>query len=158
MSSYYIQKNFLSEKYCNYLIDMFTNNEKYYGKHHNMTKFIELDYFMHLDPIKKLYGKLSRHCINNLNKDSFINFTQIVKWRSGSYQEKHIDFDYHPYTSIIYLNDNFDGGETVVGSKKITPERGKILSFTGNKIIHEVFEVKNGTRYTVPVWYKCENF
>jgi hypothetical protein len=157
MSSYYIQKNFLSDKFCNYLIDLFVSNEEYQG-HHITTREIQLIDFIHLDPIKKLYAMLSRYSINNLNKNSFVNYAQIVEWKSGSHQGKHFDFDFHPYTSIIYLNDNFDGGETVVGDKKITPERGKILSFTGNKIIHEVLEVKNGTRYTVPVWYKCENF
>jgi hypothetical protein len=157
MSSYYIQKNFLTESHCKYLIDLFVNNEQHQG-YHLTTRQIELNEFMHLDPVKKLHSMISRYSINNLNKDSFINYAQVVQWKPGSHLGKHIDLDFHPYTSIIYLNDNFDGGETVVGDKKISPEKGKILSFAGNKIMHEALEVKNGTRYTVPVWYKCENF
>jgi len=153
---YHIQKNFLSKHYCNYLIDLFKKNEKKHESH-GRTTLIVLDEYFYLDPVKKLFAIISNHGIDNLDQSCFINYMQIVEWKSESYQPKHLDLYDHPYTSIIYLNDDFEGGETVVGDDKIIPETGKILSFNGNKIIHEVLKIKSGTRYTVPVWYKSIN-
>jgi len=155
--SYHIKQQFLCKNYCNYLIELFKNNQNLTIVH-EMTTLINLHDFMHLDPIKKLYGMISKHCIDNLSSDAFINYMQVVEWKSGSSQGEHFDFDFHPYTSIIYLSDDFDDGETFVGNEKIKPESGKILSFAGNKTPHGVLEVKNGTRYTVPIWYKEGKF
>ena len=69
------------------------------------------------------------------------------------YQDEHIDFDHHTFTSILYLNDDFEGGQTVVGDKIIKPEKGKIIFFNGNQIKHKVLPIESGTRYTNPTWY-----
>ena len=87
-------------------------------------------------------------------KDYEINYFEIVKWLQNESQDKHKDFSFHPYTSILYLNDNFKGGETVVDDKVIKPEKCKLISFEGNKIIHGVNTITKGERYTVPCWYK----
>ena len=150
---YHTQKNFLSKYYCNYLIDLFKKNEKDYQTHRTTT-YINLDNYLEFDPVKKLFAIISKHGIDNLDKNCFINYMQVVEWKPESYQPKHYDFNHHPYTSIIYLNDDFDGGETVVGNEKVKPEMGKILSFNGSKILHEVLKINSGVRYTVPVWYK----
>ena len=64
-----------------------------------------------------------------------------------------MDFDYHSHTSILYLNDDYKGGETVVGDKVIKPKKGKIILFEGNKIKHQVLQIRSGIRYTNPTWY-----
>lgn len=157
MEKFYYKKNFLSQKECEYLINFFNQNQNNWSSH-RCTLLIDLHNFMHVDFMKQLYGKISKHCIDNLDENCYINYHQIVKWGVNCHQPKHLDFDYHQYTSIIYLNDNFIGGETVVGRKIIRPETGKIISFTGNRTIHEVLEVTDGIRYTLPVWYKVDNF
>ena len=40
----------------------------------------------------------------------------------GHNKGKENNFDYHPYSTIIYLKD-FEGGETVVGEKTISPKK-----------------------------------
>ena len=35
----------------------------------------------------------------------------------------------------------------------IKPKTGKIITFSGSEHEHEVFEVKNGNRYTIAAWY-----
>ena len=67
------------------------------------------------------------------------------------------DFDYHPYTSILYLNDNYTGGETIVDGTTIIPEKNKLIGFEGDKMTHSVNEITEGTSYTIPCWYKHAN-
>ena len=38
--------------------------------------------------------------------------------------------------------------------KPIIPEKNKLIGFEGNKIIHKVNEIKKGSRYTLPCWYR----
>ena len=101
---------------------------------------------------KVLLSKLN-YLIKSYFKDSLINYSQIVEWPEKSSQDEHIDTYYHPFTSIIYLNDNYSGGETVVGGKILKPKKGKIVLFDGNKVKHQVLEISSGIRYTNATWY-----
>jgi hypothetical protein len=59
-------------------------------------------------------------------------------------------------SSVMYLNDNYDGGEIeFVNSKvKIKPESGSIIFFPSNFLyIHEVHPITDGFRYSMPHWY-----
>ena len=77
-----------------------------------------------------------------------------VKWNTNQSQGTHQDFDYHPLTSILYLNDDFEGGETFVEDKIIKPKKGLMISFEGDKLKHGVKKIRKGIRYTIPCWYK----
>jgi predicted 2-oxoglutarate/Fe(II)-dependent dioxygenase YbiX len=58
-------------------------------------------------------------------------------------------------TSITYLNEDFDGGRSVMyDGTKIKPKTGRTLIFDGNKYIHGVEPILKGERYTLPIWYK----
>lgn len=87
---------------------------------------------------------------------------QLIKWPIGSLQEPHADAEYddhseHPspwreYSSIIYLNDNFEGGETYFVNKNLSvrPESGHLLTFPCTlEYKHGVSEVKDNVRYTI---------
>lgn len=105
------------------------------------------------DIVKKILAKITNHSTAILS-DCFIHYAQIVKWNIGSYQPTHLDFDYHDLTSIIYLNDDYQGGETVVDGNTLVRETGKIITFTGNIIEHSVNPVSEKERYTLAIWYK----
>ena len=49
---------------------------------------------------------------------------------------------------IIYLNDDFSGGETTVVDKTIKPRRGMALLFR-HELLHEGRAVKSGTKYVM---------
>jgi predicted 2-oxoglutarate/Fe(II)-dependent dioxygenase YbiX len=49
---------------------------------------------------------------------------------------------------IMYLNDDFTGGETAVMDKLITPRRGRALFFL-HELLHEGRPVKSGTKYVM---------
>ena len=108
---------------------------------------------MHVPIIKNIHNKLEKFA-KSVNKKYTINYFQIVKWPTGENQDRHIDFEYHPFTSILYLNDDFVGGETIVGKKSFKPIKNTIIGFEGNKIKHEVRKIKKGIRFTIPCWYK----
>lgn len=104
------------------------------------------------DPLKFLKSRFQNY-IYSLDKHAFINYCKIVRWPKNSYQPKHLDFHYHSYTSILYLNNNSNGGELIVDNKTFLPKQGSLISFQGNLLIHEVKKVLED-RYTVSVWYK----
>jgi hypothetical protein len=60
------------------------------------------------------------------------------------------------YTSLIYLNDNFTGGELVFPDRDVViiPKRGLFVGFPSNhKFVHAVPKVISGKRYSLPVWF-----
>lgn len=103
-------------------------------------------------PIKKIY--------NNIYKGVVVDWLEIVKWPSNSYQNLHLDKASNKtvLTSITYLNENYSGGETYFKDGTIIkPKTGRTLIFDGMHYVHGVKTIKKGTRYTLPVWYKrCE--
>lgn len=104
--------------------------------------------------------------------DLIVNFVDIVSCYDGHRQGIHADaFDLStgkPYksknlrerafTGILYLNDDFTGGETIFPKlhRKVTPETGTLAIFSSN-IFHQhgVTEVRLNTnipRYTMVIW------
>ena len=60
------------------------------------------------------------------------------------------------YTGIVYLNDNFTGGELVFPRLNVTivPRRGLLVAFPSNhRFVHAVPKVLSGKRYSLPVWF-----
>ena len=102
--------------------------------------------------IVQLTKKFEPYIHNNV-----VDYTHLVQWHEGSEQKLHID-DVDPGTtisSITYLNDNFEGGETFFGEGTIVkPVKGKTIFFSGVELIHGVKKVRNGERYTLATWYK----
>ena len=151
-------ENFLSGGECNRLIKIHKKLFVSQGWLHNETEV--LDFMCMLSSqnendifIKYIHGKITDH-IKSVNKSNFINYFQVVKWKEGLSMQKHFDFDFHTWTSVIYLNDDYEGGETVVGDKEVVPLKGKIVTFQGVSVLHGVNKVLKGDRYTVPVWYR----
>ena len=149
--------NFFDNEKCERLIAFHKEN---FGRlldrqsnYHDKTEVIEFSVLQNIDLSKQIAADITCH-IRQINTKAFINYFQIVRWPNESYQVEHLDFPKHVLTSIIYLNDDYEGGETVVGDKIIKPEKGKIITFQGNEIKHKVNQITKGVRYTVPVWYK----
>jgi hypothetical protein len=69
------------------------------------------------------------------------------------------------YTALIYLNDNFEGGEISFEDgpqnklyKKTIPIEAcqLVLAPNGNHFYHEVFLIRKGTRYSLHLWYTAD--
>lgn len=97
---------------------------------------------------------------NNLEKiiKSREKFSKLLKYSQGHLMPEHAD---HGTTSralslIVYLNDNYSGGELFFRHFGITakPSAGSVLCFPSNFIyLHEVKEITFGNRYSYPVWF-----
>ena len=85
-----------------------------------------------------------------------INHFAINKYFSGQAMGPHLDsYGYSnriTFSTLIYLNDNYEGGEIEFPEQniKIKPEEGSVLIFpTYHPFIHKSYEVKNGYKYFV---------
>lgn len=98
-----------------------------------------LDYFYEEEPGHD-YEKLSR---NNIPKSFLDTFGKM-------FQTKH-------YSSLIYLNDDYNGGELYFPEYNfsIKPEVGTLICFKGDEnTLHGVKKVESGVRYTVSLFWE----
>ena len=159
-----IQQPFLTQQQCEHVMNIFHMCVPHVGfSHRQPNRSVRLDqayeYLVGLeefdlaDSVRILEYHIQTH-IRNTAPNTFINYAEIVEWPVGSSQSTHLDYEYHSWTSVVYLNDNYQGGCTQVGKQLSTPHTGKIITFQGSQQRHSVSEVTQGTRYTIAVWYK----
>jgi hypothetical protein len=143
--------NFLSKRECDFLINFYKSNEK------NSFLFRDI-YTLDLNEnnfmVSFLVKKLQR---TSKFFNSKIDWFQLIKWPINSKQNLHFDTssDQTTLSSIIYLNENFIGGQTYYeDNTTIQPVIGRALFFDGNFYKHGVKKVKKDVRYVVAAWYK----
>ena len=64
------------------------------------------------------------------------------------------------YTALVYLNDNFTGGQLVFPDRDVViiPKSGLFVGFPSNhKFVHAVPNVLSGKRYSLPVWFTMDS-
>ena len=94
---------------------------------------------------------------------------QLVRWHKGVELLPHADnvepdgrpntSPHRSFSSLVYLNDDFEGGETYFPGHGIRfkPERGGLVLFgAGTEYVHGVSRVKSGLRYTYAGWFTYE--
>jgi|TARA_R100001530_G_scaffold88706_1_gene61767 hypothetical protein len=146
-----MQDNFLNKNECQELINFYTSNSQSH-KRYGGTYLLPLRQSSHKKLVKKI-NKLSL-MLNN----SVIDWFQIVKW-GASHPGKNLHFDTTVsktvLSSIIYLNNDFEGGHTFFeDGTAFAPAMGRIIFFDGKHYHHGVSEIKNKDRYTVASWFK----
>lgn len=91
----------------------------------------------------------------------------VLRYRSGGYYKRHIDYSSHSgpnhnpiiraVTSLIYLNDDYEGGEVYFNRQevKIKPTAGGIIFFPSIYTHpHTSMDIKSGTKYCIVTWWK----
>lgn len=104
--------------------------------------------------------------IVSFNKKLYPNYTDLVHWPIGKKMEIHGDshyldgreglFPYRLVSGVLYLNDNYEGGETFFPKQEcvIKPKTGKLILFPSDlEYPHGVTEVKSSERFTMPIWF-----
>ena len=91
--------------------------------------------------------------INN----AVIDWFEIVKWPSPN-EGKALHMDKASastiLSSIIYLNDNYEGGHTYFADgTTFVPLTGRAIFFDGQYYRHGVSSISKGPRYTVATWF-----
>tara|TARA_B100000686_G_scaffold165605_1_gene173224 strand:- start:1778 stop:2275 length:498 start_codon:yes stop_codon:yes gene_type:complete len=157
-----IKENFLTMDECDFIASYYKEHSEKYVLSSDSTYIRFLDIPFYHFRMRSLIKKF----IRNIEKDfSFLmfNYGQIVHWSVGSYLNLHKDVDIPSsnsvgsgvvdWTGVCYLNDNFDGGQTVIGDDKIEAKKGRLLLFNSKKILHGVNKVC-GNRYTIIAWFE----
>jgi len=91
--------------------------------------------------------------IDNLNMTLWNTGNGMAPHRDDGWQQ---EYPHRKYASIIYLNEDYEGGELFIPQINFTnkPKRGQLVSFPGIKYAHGVTEVTFGTRLTSICWMK----
>ncbi len=147
-----IKKNYITDKDCDHLIQYYEDNlDKTFLYERNKTNPLVVKNSDNIK-IKSILNKIESDFLQEYNA-KLIDNVEIVKWPVSTKMENHTDHDNDKFAFILYLNDDYDGGETIIHSMAtIKPEKGKLITFTGNKYIHSVTEIKNKVRYTMAGW------
>lgn len=153
-----ILDNILTVNECNKLINIYENNKDkshvwgnpiFYPLNFN---FIQNKFTLNiLNKIKTI--------VQIYNKNIIIDWAEIVKWIPKTYMNPHVDnaSEKTILTSIIYLNNNYENGQTYLTEGTIiAPKIGRMVIFDGRKYEHGVNEILNNFRYTLPIWYKLK--
>ncbi len=157
MEYIYLSENVIDSDMCLNIIELFKNNpsnhfQGNFGSNNkidlNFKNSIELTIPLHLQetiikiisPYIKEYIELFPHFPNN---NLGFEFFRIKEYKNDGlhFYKKHIDCSSFVKSTrllavLIYLNDVFEGGETVIYNSndeiKIKPEQGKLLIFPAN--------------------------
>lgn len=88
---------------------------------------------------------------------------QVLRYRPGEGFREHIDvlpgpaaYGQRQLTAILYLNDNFEGGELSLTQQRLlyNPRAGSLLMFpSGFCFPHSSLPVHHGTKYCVVTWF-----
>ena len=146
-----IENNFLQKDECDLAINFYKKNLE---RVKSFRDVFPLDLKPKDKPIYFIIKKLQKF-VEKLNHT--VDWTQIVKWPTHSFQNLHFDdaSDLTTFSSILYLNDDFEGGQTFFKDGTIIkPIKGRALFFDGNFYKHGVKQVDKNTRYVIATWYK----
>jgi hypothetical protein len=104
-----------------------------------------------------------------LTQPIYADTVQLVLWSEGIHMPAHADnanpdgsphgMAWRNFSSIVYLNDNYDGGELYFTAldAHIKPKAGMLVAFTaGFHHEHAVLKVLGGERLTMPAFYTFE--
>jgi hypothetical protein len=158
--------NFLSDKEIKYLLNNIDENKKFSfesQKDNSGNAVNWMHVYTGIEDRFEIRRKIAAEIIKLYNFDRIKPKSyelSVAKWEQGTSLNLHVDdlgymTDNHIPT-LIYLNDDYDGGEISFVTHDITikPKIGDLLIFPGNMhYAHEVKEVLSGTRYTLPIWF-----
>jgi len=176
--------HFLTNEECDYLISYskpLLTNSHVYDENDDLDKPVDriskqcwLD--NNIDIVKNISEKVSNITKTNIKHQELL---QVVRYEEGGHFKEHYDAcdgspDYckrmnsfigpRYITVLIYLNDNYNGGETTfpIINKLIKPEKGKAVIFynvydDGTIIpesLHQGNKIKNGHKWIANKWIR----
>jgi predicted 2-oxoglutarate/Fe(II)-dependent dioxygenase YbiX len=127
------------------------------------TKDVSDDNLTHCVSINRqdIVDKVKNFLENKLNITLHCHDIQYQVWKVGSQSTPHVHDEHDrsicDYNTLIYLNDDFNGGEFYTLNEIIPVKKGNITFFNGEKIWHGVKPVKKNHRYTIIIWWFNSN-
>lgn len=111
------------------------------------------------------YIEYATYIVSSLYKEELhVHFSDLVLWRPGRLMTRHYDAigtEYNlqrAYTSVTYLNDDFEGGTTYINSDGkdyiSQPKKGTLVMYKSTEENHHgINPVISGLRFTLPIWF-----
>lgn len=135
-----IYDNFVTDDESNELIEYYNSNI-----HNEIYTKSKIYTFKSVGVSEQNYSKFK------ISKKIKLIQTQLIRIqlinnsiKTNEYMHSHTSY----WTYLVFLNDNFEGGELVLEDKIITPVKNQMIIFSG-KLKHKVNNVVNGNRYTL---------
>ena len=152
MSLIYLEDDFITESQSMSIIRYYEDNLNLTYKHGFSHPFT-----IHSDNliVKDIVSKITDKC-KKFDDNIKLETLEIVKWPFNSRMGYHTDGDSNSsdvFAGMIYLNDNFLGGQTAFDNFQINAKLGRLLIFSNGHYRHSVRRVKFNTRYTLSAWY-----
>lgn len=170
-------KNFILKKDCEYLIEKIKDSSLWEsgGSGFWDNRVINYNRLLTYDKVAaEIMKDANLRCAvkikeeYNIDKPVYSDTLQAIRWFPEMEQTPHADdmtntdlkgFEHRVFGSIIYLNDNYDGGHTYYPNYnfEITPEVGKLAIHPGDpEHLHGVTKIKNNIRYTIASFWTFE--
>ena len=148
----YILKNFLSNKECDKYFKMIDD----IGYNAKPIPWEERAVEITTDPI---VDKVTKYINERFNLNLIVEQAETQNHNINSYSVFHVhDHEVRKhivYNSLLYLNDNFEGGHYLTKNGiKLKPEKGMLTFFNGQKIYHGVEKVLKNDRKTLIFWWR----
>lgn len=116
---------------------------------------------------KEMVNSLISECFKTT---TYCHFSDLVLWRKGRKMWWHKDTGYEwdkdvfkprVFSSVCYLNDTYQGGETLIKQGEEIyvshPKKGSVVCFTSDeRCEHRVNEILDGTRLTLAMWFTTD--
>ena len=175
MHDVFYVENFLTNEECDGLAQYFDNEGQAWdfiafygasGKGLQDTSPTLLNYGLPETFIKDLRVEMLDHVEVVFERKLRANTSHAQKWGIGGFANPHSDnsdfdgtpnaFEINKYVTLLYLNEDFGGGELFFPDHKleIKPKKGMLISFPGgHENIHGVKEVTSGERHTMMAFW-----
>jgi len=115
-------------------------------------------FYENKDLAKELFEKAKDYLVPKIGNSTVLELNELFRfyrYEKGHYFRGHQDGNFirndkeaSYFTFLIYLNQNYKGGETNFLEHKIKPKQGMLLIFL-HKLYHEGSEVKEGIKYVL---------
>lgn len=148
-----IEENFLPNQDCDAIKNTAIANSEQFRSFRDMSV---LDIKLADPVLSQKLGFLYCNYLGTKNIRAFPELLQFTFWPPGSLQNSHFDDtrDTTILTSITYLNDDYEGGQTYFkNGVVVNPKKGKTVFFDGKKYKHGVSKIIQGNRYVCAFWY-----
>jgi prolyl 4-hydroxylase len=165
-------ENFLTEQECNDFIDLgerlgFERAKIDTGSLMPEVRNNDRAFYENVELAEKLFQRLKLYVVSKIGNSVAVGLNELFRLykyqkgqqfkghQDGSFIRNDVEASY--YTFLVYLNDNYQGGETIFLKHKISPKTGMGLIFL-HKLYHEGSEVLSGTKYVMrsDVMYRLE--
>jgi prolyl 4-hydroxylase len=155
LKEYYVVDNFLENSICDKILNQlssleFDNARQRINGRYNKELFISEHEVCYL-----LEKRISDFSINKMRVLKNSLPFEFYKYDKYDFIKPHNDASEDfgnnlksNFTAIIYLNDDFEGGETnlITSGVSIIPKKGRLLLFT-QSLLHEACIINSGTKY-----------